>query len=31
MGIVDKKWQVYLAGKMGGLSFDDINAQLLIQ
>ena len=25
MGIVDKKWQVYLAGKMGGLSFEEMN------
>ena len=24
MGIVDKKWQIYLAGKMSGLSFEEM-------
>lgn len=25
MGMIDRKWQIYLAGKMGGLSFDEMN------
>ena len=25
MGLIDKKWQIYLAGKMSGLSFEEMN------
>ena len=25
MGIANKKWQIYLGGKMSGLSFNDMN------
>ena len=26
MGIIDKKWQIYLGGKMSGLSYDEMNS-----